>query len=214
LVIGVDGVDGSGKTTLVAGLLAEFGPRLATVATKPFGSVHDLRVATLPGAPTVGQVLYDFALNDTFGFDAVETQLALTICIRRHERAILGKLRAENRLVLTDRSVMSAAAYGHVTDARMGELVAWAVEPLAAEDLVFWLDVEPAIAFERRTPKEFVLEAGTDTVGVRGVTYQRLAAERFARVVRDSDFFLRVDAAQDAEDVRTVVARAIDTLLS
>ena len=153
----VDGVDGAGKSTLVAGLLSWASPVLTTVVTKPFGSPHDTVVRTFEGL-TVGQLLYDLALNRRYDFDEIERQLALLICVRRHERLILEPLRRTHELVLSDRSSMAAAAYAAASDERIADLVQWAVSPLACEDIILWLDVDPRTAFERRAAKRFTLD--------------------------------------------------------
>lgn len=155
----------------------------------------------------MGQVLCDLALNATYRFDDVERQLALTVCVRRHERIVVPALRAHHELVLTDRSVLSAAAYSAATGERLGTLVDWAVRAIAIEDVIFWLDVDPATAFARRRRKDFATREGSDTVFSKGIEYQQQASLEFGRLALENDNVIRIDASKSAEAVwRDVVS--------
>ncbi len=214
VVVGVDGVDGAGKTTLVAALAETYGSRLSTVATKPFGSPHDVAVQQLGHSLSVGQVLYDLALDEAYSFDDVEMQLALTVCVRRHERRVVQRLRLQHELVLTDRSALSAAAYSAATDARIRAIVDWAVRPIAIEDVIFWLDVDADVAFARRTPKQFVTHAGSDKILAKGPEYQQRASQEFERLAFEHDNVIRINASKSADAVRRQVVSILDPMVA
>lgn len=212
MVVGVDGVDGAGKTTLVAGLVEAY-RSLSIVATKPFGNPHDMAAEGSDRGATVSQVLYDFALNTAYGFDDVETQLALTVCARRHERVIVEQLRQQHGIVVTDRCALSAAAYSAAIDERMRALVDWTVCAIAIEDVVFWLDVDPDVAFARRVPKQFLRQPGPDVILGKGTEYQRAASREFRRLATEAGNVIRIDASKPADIVQHEVTSILNPLV-
>lgn len=204
LVVAFDGIEGAGKS-IVATRVRELLPKNLRVAeTRLFGS------GTMePDAPSaLAGTLYRIALGEEAALDEVERQLVFTVAARHHFRVRLPALRADNDLVLSHRSSLTPLAYGSAFDQKIESLVRWAVTPLAREDLVLWLDVDPAIAESRRVPKV--------AMGGHAQTSSRFQAEvngRFGKLASERPWAIRLDASQPLSEVVVQAGQLITRLV-
>jgi dTMP kinase len=187
---GVEGIDCSGKTTLVAALAAALDGRGANVATH-----------REPGDGPIGRLFRELSCA---GGDHDPAALALlSAADRRDQQPALARLGAD--LVISDRYYLSGLAY-HAADG---------FDPLAYQrlnhgvrrpDLYLFLDISPAAAAARR-------QAGPPDRWERGEITARLPAcyEQALRLVQETEgaAVTRLDATRPP---RAVVARALQAL--
>jgi thymidylate kinase len=203
LVVGVDGVEGAGKTTLVRSLVGRHLHHNPLVTT-PFGDPHDEHKGT-----NVGHALYELALDPAFESDELERQVVLALAARRHYRIALPRLRSKSALVLSDRSIVSTWAYAAGLAPHAQGVIAEIIGDFRTEDVVLVLDVEPDRAWARRRRKHPNV-AGLDTMDVRGRLAHARVSEHFRRSpVTKNVPVLLLDANQPAEEV---LARAVEVL--
>ncbi len=205
LVVAFDGIEGAGKSHVATRVRALLPKHLRVAETRLFGS------GTMEPDPSsaLAGTLYRIALGEEAALDEVERQLVFTVAARHHFRVRLPALRADYDLVLSHRSSLTPLAYGSAFDEKIESLVRWTVTPLASEDLVLWLDIDPAIAESRRVSKLAML-------GRQAQTSSRFQAEvnrRFGRLASERPWAIRLDATQPLSEVVVQAGQLITRLV-
>ena len=134
LLVAVEGLDGSGKSTLVRRLDRRLGPRL-----------H--RTLSLYGVPLLAAQFR--ALNGRRLIGAREASLMYAAELAGRAGTVAADTVAAGGVVLWDKY----AAGGHARDAARGvdgELLAAAYDALPRPDLVLYVDVDPRLALARK----------------------------------------------------------------
>ncbi|WP_040517541.1 dTMP kinase [Gordonia aichiensis] len=177
VLIAVEGLDGAGKNTLVAGVMDELTRRGAAVSTFTFPRY---------GASVVADIASE-ALHGEHG-DLSESvhAMALLFALDRADAATqIRSALAENDVVILDRYVASNAAYsaGRLRQDASGDVVTWVTDlefgrfDVPVPDQHLLLGVPATVAMQRARSRE-----ATDPTRVRDA-YER-----------DDDLQMRVDA--------------------
>lgn len=140
LLIAIEGIDGTGKSTLAKGLEASLSDRYATVVTKE------------PGGTALGKGLRNVLLQkDVPICDKAEFLLFATDRAQHFDQIVLPSL-AEGKIVISDRMNDSSIVYqGHGRNLDLeiiGNINRWVMngrEP----DIVFYLRLPIDVAYER-----------------------------------------------------------------
>lgn len=202
-VIGIDGLEGCGKSSVIADLAAahELG---GVVTTRVFGGGTQPMVR---GAP-LGSTLYEAALDAAHALDEPSRQLALALGARLHYRLRLPNLRAESGLVISDRSALSVLAYSFAVGPDAYEMARWALQDLQLEDSVIILDITPELSVARRTRK--AMPVMNDVTLQRNEGFQAQVREGYRRAADTMGIATTtVDGSQPRHVVTAAVKRAV-----
>jgi len=215
LVVKVDGVDGAGKTSLIADLATHFGRNLRVTVSKEFSSAHDLAFSVADSRLSIAELINSVALRGDLQFTDLEREMLMLVCCMRSNRLTLPRLRDNNDLVLCDRSSLSMFAYGILAPAPFLIFASEVLRPLLCEDLVLWLDVEPELAFGRSLDRQLPLPGFRfrDAIEERGLAFQNLVARAYAKVAEQDTRVRRIDASATRADVRAEAIAAIASLI-
>jgi len=197
-LVGVEGIDNSGKTTLVAAL--------SEPARPSNGDLWDgLRVERHqePSDSPIGTLFRSLSTSE----ETTPMALALLSSAERHhqQRRLTQLEDAGVELVISDRYYLSGLAY-HAVDGIMPEFYQRLNAHVRRPDLYLFLDVAPGIASARRSARpDGRWEADTIAPGVPA------AYEYALDLVRRTEdaTVIRLDAAQPAQDVRAQALHAI-----
>ncbi len=188
-LVAVEGIDGTGKTTLMSQLLRALRSRGWKVARWQE-----------PSDGPLGR-----AAREASGSDPAQAALLFTLD-RGSERARLEKILQKSDLVLSDRSFYSTLAYqGSVLSPRERRGLETLQRVVARRpDLVLWLDLTPARAMERISSRGAV-RSPLERLG----TLRRVsgAYRWYARSERRR--FVRLDASRPPEEVCAAAQKAI-----
>lgn len=185
-VVGLDGIEGCGKTSVVTHLRETWGD--GSFTTRVFGDPRDSDASGRP----VGTWLYEHALAAEHGWDDTERQLSLALAARRHYRSVLPELREMSSLILSDRSYLSVLAYAAAHSPDALAMARWAISGLATENVVIWIDTSENVASRRLREKELRLPPTSSAVRRRTIAsptrvraeFRRLADDHAPRVMR------------------------------
>jgi dTMP kinase len=205
----VEGIDGSGSTSVVGRLAAHFRAQKRSVhaTCEPSGG---------PFGVTIRQILsHDYAVPDRVSPSFGWATMALLFAADRLDHLdaeVLPHLRAGD-LVLSDRYDLSSLAYQSATaepdpSGRAGDPVAWIRDlnrRARRPDLTLVLDVDPDVAAARRKSR-----GGKDELYEKAELQRRLAA-LYADAERlvPGDRIVHVDANQSLD---LVIARSIEAI--
>lgn len=194
-LITVEGIDGSGKSTLCEGLSDALGERV-TLLREPGGVPLSERVRELVKDPDmrIG------AAAEALLFAAARAQLV---------SELVEPLLTSGRSVLLDRFVDSSLAY-QGAGRGLGIDVVRAVNLLATgdlrPDLTLLVRVAPELARARRGGGDRIEDAGADFFATVAKAYDRLAAA-------EPDRFRVLDGAREREAVLDAALKAIGDVL-
>jgi dTMP kinase len=198
--IAIEGIDGSGKSTVAA--------RLAEALGRSGRRVLRTRE---PGGTAIGEKVRGLLLDRALGAMVPWTEFFLYMAARAQlVDEVVRPALARGSVVLCDRYYYSTAAYqgaagdiGIDTVLRVAERIARFVKP----DLVLLLDLPPAKARARAGDR-------ADRVESKGLAYQERVRRGFLRMARaDRRRFRVLDAARPAEDVLRAARKAVDDAL-
>ena len=137
----IEGIEGSGKSTLVASL-----------AERLRGDGRDVVVTREPGGTPVGDAVREIFLNRKLDISPLAESMLVNAARAEHVAAVILPALAKGRVVLCDRFVDSTLAYqgyGRGVDGvalrEVCDIAAGGIVP----DLVFVLDVPVSVARER-----------------------------------------------------------------
>jgi dTMP kinase len=193
-LITVEGIDGSGKSTLCQALAAKLGDK-AVLLREPGGVVL---------AERIRELVKDPALEVSPAAEALLFAAARAQLVTEKIKPLL----AENRLVLLDRFVDSSLAYqGAGRGLGIGAVAA--INELATDGLVpdrtLLLRVDPALAATRMSENDRLEKAGATFFTDVAQAYDRLAEADPAR-------FRVLDASLRPEDVLVSALQAVEDL--
>lgn len=196
-LVTIEGIDGSGKSTLMESLSApDFGEIASTVT-----------FTREPTDSAAGKLLRDILANDNA--DAFTELFLFMADHSTHVNSVIEPAIANNELVICDRYIDSRCAYqGHTLDGEIANPIQfiyglhgnWSRFP----DVTVYLDIDPEIAANRTS------------TGEKYEVPDRLAEirENYRELMRVDDRFVVVDAEQPIEAVCDEAIKKIhDTLL-
>lgn len=193
LLINIEGIDGSGKTTLARSLAIALG---ATLTTEPTRGPHG---AALRAAFAAGQRLGREEERRLFELDR-----------RMHMDSFVRVRLAAGETIVSDRSYYSSAAYqGTTSDSALAivrDNEQFAVRP----DVVLYLDLPPSHAFAR------IQSRGEGLTAMETLSNLAECASRYEAIWACEDLlrsvcFVRLDASVAQE---TIAATALDAIRS
>lgn len=199
LFITVEGVEGSGKSTLVPfvqGYLLE--------------KKVDLVITREPGGTEIAEVIRGVLLDHYEEKMSEDTELLLFFASRAQhiEHKIKPALQA-GKTVLCDRFTDASYAYQSggrgIDESRIAVLEEWVQKGLQP-DITILLDVPPEIGLNRIQNR-----GPLDRFEIEKVTFfERVRAVYLERAKRYSDRYRVIDASQDLEDVKEDLIKMID----
>jgi len=201
-LITIEGIGGSGKTTLVSSISRWLEARgiAAVVTREPGGTVagNSIRQLVLDASKS----LSPWAEVLLFEADRAET----------YSKVIRPALRA-GKVVLSDRNLYGTIAYqgfGRGLDVAEIARVSTIVMGDAYPDLIVVLDLDPQLAWQRLSQ----IREG-DRFDLEGLAFQQRVREGFLYAAqRDGDRAVVLDAAQDASIVASRTFAAISEVLA
>lgn len=182
--VALEGVEGSGKSTLGRRLVERLSDRgIPTIPVRE------------PGGTDLGEELRRLLLHA--GDMAPWAEAALFAASRAQLAAeVIAPALAAGTWVVSDRSYYSSLAYqgggrglGVHEVRRLNETVLDGVLP----DLVVLLDIDPAVGFARETER--------DRMGDGGLDLQRVVADTYREIAADDDRVLVLDAGATPEQL-------------
>lgn len=186
--VAVEGIDGSGKSTVI-GLLAEMLPRVY--------------VTKEPSDGPIGRLIREWALRGGSIDPHVDALLFAADRIEHYRREIEPKLR-ENFLVVTERYVESSIAYQGAAGVSI-EFIKYVNSLVPKPDLTIILDVDPEIAIAR-----IARRGGIEKF--EHVSFLRRVREIYLRRAEEEGYPV-VDASRPPDVVAREVANIIRTKL-
>ncbi|MXZ73400.1 MAG: dTMP kinase [Acidobacteria bacterium] len=191
MLVAIEGLDQSGKETQARELrdrLRAAGYRSRVVSFPDYGtSIGEEIARALQGEREYGP----------------ETMQLLYVANRFERKADIDRWQAGGLIVLFDRYVASAVAYGeaHGLDpAWLENLQIYLPQP----DLTFFLDIAPETAMARKAVGRDRYERDLALLARVRASYQRLAAQ---------SGWIRIDGEQSPDDVATALATALEPRL-
>jgi len=146
----VEGIEGSGKSTLMRGLVE----RLRM-------DERDVVVTREPGGTATGDAIRTIFLDRTLNIEALTEALLVNAARAQHVAEVIRPALDAGRLVLCDRFIASTLAYqGYGRGFDLGALQRLCDEATGKlqPDLVFLLDLPVDVAHARMAERRFVLE--------------------------------------------------------
>lgn len=201
VLITVEGVEGSGKSTQCARLARYLSNRWPEVAktSEPDGTALGVRIRALfedGSAPT--------PLTQTFLFMAARQE---------HVTRVIAPALARGAVVISDRYADATVAYqgyGQGMDAQtIRELNVLATGGVAP-DLTLVLDLDPVVGMQRIRHR-----AALDAFEKMDLAFHRRVREGYLEIARsDKQRVVVLDAAQEADALHAEVVRVVDEMLS
>ena len=183
-----EGIDGAGKSSHIEPIAAWLrGQGERVVCTRE------------PGGTELAEKLRALVLGEAMG--GVTETLLVFAARRDHVERVIAPALAGGETVLCDRFSDATFAYqGHGRGQSLEMLAAlekWVHDGLQP-DLTFWFDIDPQIAAERRAQAR---PADRFEAEDRAF-FERVRAGYLARMAAAPRRYVRIDAAQDRDDVR------------
>jgi len=187
--IAMEGIDGSGKSTIVKRLASYFESNGRTVIT-----VRD------PGSTTIGDAIREILLNKSFTNMSSHTELYLYLAARAQlaEERIIPALQANN-IVISDRYSLSTIVYQSLTgkhDLEKLEQLTINAKNYCTPDITFLLDMPAEKSLERvlsiRQP---------DRMEARGVEFLKLVRQRYCDCAKKYKNIHVIDAAKSPDQI-------------
>lgn len=207
----IEGTDGSGKTTLVKGLLSHLTEKLKkkVLLTKEFGSEHDKACSELRKV----------ALNSKYNIDDVAGQIIFAAIVRQHQVNVIKPALEQKAydLILSDRGIDSNFAYGPahgLTNKEIATIFKPAYQGAVLPDLTIYLDIDPLLAAYRRTKRtaEQFSDGGIDRVEQKGLKLQEKVRRNFLKIADDNPDRVVVISITDDKKPEDVLAEVIKVL--
>lgn len=195
--ISLEGSDGSGKSTLVRGLMQK---------TDWYGL--DVDFTREPGGTDIGEKIRDILLdNDNVAMDARCEALLYAAARAQHTAQRIRPQLAAGRHVFTERYVMSSLAYQGVARnlgidavAKINDFATDGLRP----DLILYMDADPLELLKRKEK-----QGETDRLEKSGVDFFLMVHQGYEKAVQACDHVFRVDALASPEEILEACWQAI-----
>ncbi|MCC7338793.1 MAG: dTMP kinase [Pirellulaceae bacterium] len=192
LFLSLDGVDGAGKSTQVARLIAWFEQQGRTVI-----SPRD------PGSTALGEALREILLHRQEIPLSMTAEMLLYMASRAQlVREVIHPALAAGQVVIADRYLLANVVYQGCAGGETVEHI-WQVGSIATgglmPQLTFILDVPVEVALAR-------LSRGLDRLESRGPEYMRLVRDGFLQQAqRLGDAAVIIDASQSPDEIHAAI---------
>lgn len=197
-LISIEGIEGVGKSLLVAGLKKQLTARLACIFTRE------------PGGTPVAEVWRNSILHEHNENINADSELLVMFAARfQHWQEVVSPALAAGKVVISDRFVDASYAYqgggGMVDLAKIDQLVSWV--PEVVPDLTLLLDCEVELALTRRQDARGEL----DKIEKNSLDYfQRVAGVYRQRAKGHPERIKIIDASQTPKQVLQQALALID----
>lgn len=188
-----EGVDGSGKSTQIA--------RVEEALT---AQGHDVLTLREPGSTHLSEQIRKILLDPGSQMDPRAEVLLFSAARAQLMAEVVRPALAAGKVVLSDRSFWSTLAYqGYARKLPIGELQSiseFAVTHLEPSQ-VFLLDLDPAIAAERRSTR-----SGEDRIESEGLEFQQKVRRGFLGLAQENiGTFTVIDACKKTEEITCII---------
>jgi len=184
--LAIEGVDGAGKTTVTAAVVAALEER-----------GEEVLLVREPGGTPTGEEIRRILLHSDDSVAAWTEAMLFAASRAQLAAELVGPALADGKMVVSDRTVYSSLAYqGGARGLGIDKVRAVNEAGLQGiwPDRVLLLDVDPAAALER--------EDAADRISVEGVALQvRVAAAYELLAEEDPERFVVVDGSRPTEEV-------------
>ncbi|MEM0200779.1 MAG: dTMP kinase [Candidatus Micrarchaeaceae archaeon] len=193
----IEGIDGSGKTTqanILAKKLTEAGKNISLFSYPTHDSIY-------------GKIIRDDFLAGKIEMSVEEQFLLYLLDMQSDKKKILNALSTGN-IVMSERYFISTIAYQSAGNFDYEK--AKAVEELMSlprPDIIFYIDIEPEIAFERKKrqkQKTDRFESAREYINKVRNVYEKLYFERYG-----GKTWIRIDGTQNEEDISNFIFTTI-----
>jgi len=198
----IEGNDGSGKTTQVGLLSKEFERQGLRVSVYSYPT-HDSRY---------GKIIRDEFLSGKTELTVEEQFLLYLLDMQADRKRLMADLDA-GKIVITDRYFISTIAYQSAGNFDYEK--AKAVEELMGlprPDVIFYLDVPVAVAFDRKTKQKGKMdrfEGASDYLTKVGEVYERLYSDRYG-----SKKWVKIDGLKSIDELHKIILEEVGTMLN
>jgi dTMP kinase len=197
MFIVVEGIEGSGKSTLIAGLAEHL---------KDAG--HAVAVTREPGGSPVGDAIRAIFLNRALSISPLTESLLVNAARAQHVADVIRPLLADGRIVLCDRftdSTLAYQGYGRGVDlAALRRICAIAADGLEP-DLDLLIDVPVSVARERLRERR----EATDRIENEGDAFHERVRHGFLELAAGSSRHAILDGVQPSHRVLEEARRAL-----
>lgn len=194
MIIVLDGIDGSGKTTVAS--------RLQTVLRECAGG-RRVYLFRDPGGTPAGERLRAVVKDADIPLEPVAQMLVFSAARSQLAHEAVRPVYAEGHIAILDRWWFSTWAYQSAqgVDPDLIEHVAETTAKVRLRtDLCFWLDVSPEVAVARATAGRDEIPAGRDRFDQRDLAFRRQVRERYEALWKRG-LLTRIDADGSPQDV-------------
>lgn len=202
MIVKFDGIDGCGKSTLVAAVAERLAEHHTVAVAGEFASpMRFTRGVRLP-TPIESLRIRESVLDPEFDCDDVERQLLLHFLSRRRNRVELPYLQCHHEFVVVDRSTLSNYAYAQALSAKLGAVTD--VSVIESADLIFWLDTPITVCIERLRGRS------QDAVERKGHIYLKRVRDFFEAKADELPNIYRLDGRADIQRLVELAIEIID----
>lgn len=197
LFVCIEGIDGSGKTTQAKLLIDRLRGDEKKVSLYSYPT-HDSRY---------GKIIRDEFLAGKIEMSVEEQFLLYLLDMQSDKKKIISEL-SSGSIVMSERYFVSTIAYQSAGNFDYEK--AKAVEEIMAlprPDLIFYIDLEPEIAFERKKKqkgKTDIFESAQEYMNKVRNVYEKLYSERYG-----AKTWIRIDGTKSEKEISDLIFAAV-----
>ena len=203
--IAFEGIDGSGKTGQLSSLveyLQEQGYKV--LVTREIGSEHDKACSRI-------RQIY---LDSTYNIDEIAGQLLFAANASQHCERVIKPNLSKYDFIVSDRSIESSLAYSIARNIspELTHLIHFLDKRKVFPDIVFYLDIDPEVAFERSSARaaETFEGGGVDKVEAQGLKLQQEVYRQYEQRIKDNPNYVVIDCnGKDKETVQSLIRNSL-----
>ena len=201
MFISIEGIEGTGKTTVVSALAKLLGKEVSVLQTRE------------PGGTKVAEAIRQILLQDFTGEVVLpKVELLLMFASRlQHVETIIKPALAQGQTVLCDRFVDASYAYQgggrNINYEKIAMLHNWTIDGLVPDKTIL-LDMEPKAAFERVVKRNNI----QDRIEQENLQFFTRIREQYLFMAKKyPNRFLVVDASLSEEQVLEIIWNEVKT---
>ncbi len=194
MFITIEGVEGSGKSTLIKGLEEKF-----------LQEKKEVLITREPGGSSLGLKLRHLLLSTNAEKISTRAEMLLFLADRAEhvDKIILPALQSD-KIVLCDRYIHSTLAYQGYARGNELELLQTFVDYSCASltpDIVFLLDLDVEIGLKRAKSRNFAQDIDEGKFEAEELSFHQKVREGFLDLAKNSPYIYTIDATITPEDI-------------